>query len=78
MKETSYKKGGKEPVENKIRELRQGKGLTQQQLAERVHVSSRTIISLEQGRYNPSLLLPTGWPSSLALRLRICIVSGKT
>ena len=44
-------------MENKIRELRQGKGLTQQQLAERVHVSSRTIISLEQGRYNPSLLL---------------------
>ena len=44
-------------MENKIRELRQGKGLTQQQLAERVHVSSRTIISLEQGQYNPSLLL---------------------
>lgn len=57
MKETSHSKRGEEPVENKIRELRQGKGLTQQQLAERVHVSSRTIISLEQGQYNPSLLL---------------------
>ena len=57
MKETSHSKRGKELVENKIRELRQGKGLTQQQLAERVHVSSRTIISLEQGQYNPSLLL---------------------
>ena len=57
MKETSHSKRGKEPVENKIREFRQGKGLTQQQLAERVHVSSRTIISLEQGQYNPSLLL---------------------
>lgn len=44
-------------LENKIRELRRAKGLTQQQLAERVHVSSRTIISLEQGQYNPSLLL---------------------
>ena len=26
-------------------------------LARRVHVSSRTIISLEKGQYNPSLLL---------------------
>ena len=31
--------------------------MTQQQLAERVHVSSRTIISLEKEQYNPSLLL---------------------
>ena len=57
MKETSYceKEGGAGGKQNP--ELRQGKGLTQQQLAERVHVSSRTIISLEQGQYNPSLLL---------------------
>ena len=32
-------------------------GMTQQQLAEWVHVSSRTIISLEKEQYNPSLLL---------------------
>ena len=44
-------------MNNRVRELRKEKGLTQQQLAERVHVSSRTIISLEQGQYNPSLLL---------------------
>lgn len=31
--------------------------MTQQQLADRVHVSSRTIISLEKELYNPSLLL---------------------
>ena len=31
--------------------------MTQQQLAELVHVSSRTIISLEKGQYNPSLML---------------------
>lgn len=31
--------------------------MTQQQLADAVHVSSRTIISLEQGKYNPSLML---------------------
>ena len=31
--------------------------MTQQQLAELVYVSWRTIISLEKGQYNPSLLL---------------------
>ena len=44
-------------LKNKVRELRTAAGLTQQQLAEQVHVSSRTIISLEKGQYNPSLLL---------------------
>ena len=43
--------------EKPSRELRTEAGLTQQQLAELVHVSSRTIISLEKGQYNPSLLL---------------------
>ena len=41
----------------KVKELRAQHGLTQQQLADLVHVSSRTIISLEKGQYNPSLLL---------------------
>lgn len=31
--------------------------MTQQQLADRVYVSARTIISLEKGQYNPSLML---------------------
>ncbi|WP_234949300.1 helix-turn-helix transcriptional regulator [Thermoanaerobacter uzonensis] len=44
-------------LKNKIREYRLKKGMTQQQLAEAVHVSTRTIISLEQGKYNPSLML---------------------
>ena len=34
-----------------------GGAVTRQQLADLVHVSSRTIISLEKGQYNPSLLL---------------------
>ena len=41
----------------KVRQLRVAAGLTQQQLAERVHVSARTIISIEKGQYSPSLLL---------------------
>ena len=41
----------------KVKELRTQRGMTQQQLADLVHVSSRTIISIEKGQYNPSLML---------------------
>ncbi len=43
-------------MRNKVKELRIIAGMTQQQLADLVHVSSRTIISLEKEQYNPSLL----------------------
>jgi putative transcriptional regulator len=41
----------------KISELRKKLGMTQEELAEKVGVTRQTIISLESGRYNPSLLL---------------------
>ena len=44
-------------MKNRVKELRTAAGMTQQQLADRVHVSSHTIISLEKELYNPSLLL---------------------
>ena len=44
-------------MKNRVKELRTAAGMTQQQLADRVHVSSRTSISLEKELYNPSLLL---------------------
>ena len=44
-------------MKNRVKELRTAAVMTQQQLADRVHVSSRTIISLEKELYNPSLLL---------------------
>jgi putative transcriptional regulator len=44
-------------LKNRVRELREGRGMTQEQLAGRVGVSRQTIISIESGRYNPSLLL---------------------
>jgi putative transcriptional regulator len=37
--------------------LREHNNLTQQDLAEKVSVSRQTIISLESGRYNPSIFL---------------------
>ena len=60
MKHTSHEINfifGGDVVKNRVKELRTAAGITQQQLAELVHVSSRTIISLEKGQYNPSLLL---------------------
>lgn len=44
-------------MENQVKELRTKLGLTQEKLAEMVGVSSRTIISLEKGKYKPSILL---------------------
>ena len=40
-----------------IKAHRAALGLTQQQLADLVHVSARTIISIEKGQYSPSLML---------------------
>ena len=44
-------------MKNKVKELRTAANMTQQQLAELVHVSSRTIISIETEQYSPSLML---------------------
>ena len=44
-------------MKNKIKELREQFDLTQQALAEKVEVSRQTIISLENGKYNPSIFL---------------------
>lgn len=44
-------------VHNLLRELRGQLGITQEQLGDRVGVSRQTIISIENGKYNPSILL---------------------
>lgn len=44
-------------VKTKVKVLRMATQMTQQQLADAVHVSSRTIISIEKEQYNPSLML---------------------
>ena len=42
-------------MKNRIEVLRKEKGYTQQALGEALGVSRQTIISLENGKYNPSL-----------------------
>ncbi|HCT65589.1 MAG TPA: transcriptional regulator [Lachnospiraceae bacterium] len=44
-------------MKNIVSELRKEKGLTQQELAQIMRVSRQTIISLENGKYNPSIML---------------------
>ncbi len=44
-------------MQTRIRELRTGLGLTQEELAARVRVRRETIVFLEKGKYNPSLRL---------------------
>jgi putative transcriptional regulator len=46
-----------ESVSNAIREYRKNAGLTQEDLAGAMRVSRQTIISIERGRYIPSLPL---------------------
>ena len=44
-------------MKTRVKELRTAAKITQQQLADLVHVSSRTIISIEKEQYSPSLML---------------------
>lgn len=44
-------------MKTKVKELRVAAQLTQQQLADLVHVTNRTIISIEKEQYSPSLML---------------------
>lgn len=44
-------------MENRLRELRETLSMTQEELAARAGVSRQTIISLEKGKYNPSITL---------------------
>ena len=44
-------------MKTRVKELRTAAKMTQQQLADLVHVSSITIISIEKEQYSPSLML---------------------
>lgn len=44
-------------MKNKVSEFRKKYGFSQDRLAEKLGVSRQTIISIEKGKYNPSLPL---------------------
>ena len=44
-------------MKNRMEELRKQRGIRQEELAAALEVSRQTIGSLENGRYNPSILL---------------------
>lgn len=44
-------------MKNRLEELRKQRGIKQEELANALEVSRQTIGSLENGRYNPSILL---------------------
>ncbi len=44
-------------LRNKLEELRKEYGINQEELADALEVSRQTIGSLENGRYNPSIIL---------------------
>ena len=52
----SIRKGGR-GVKNRLEALRKARGIRPEELAAALEVSRQTIGSLENGRYNPSILL---------------------
>lgn len=44
-------------MKTRIKELRTSRGMTQADLAKKVDVRRETIVFLEKGKYNPSLML---------------------
>lgn len=44
-------------MKNRLEEIRKAKGITQEELANVLEVSRQTVGSLENGRYNPSIIL---------------------
>jgi len=44
-------------VKNRLEEIRKHRGIKQEELAADLEVSRQTIGSLENGRYNPSIIL---------------------
>jgi putative transcriptional regulator len=52
----TFRKEG-ERVNNRLEKIRKQRGINQEELAKALEVSRQTIGSLENGRYNPSILL---------------------
>ena len=60
-------------MRNRIRKLRQELQMTQEELAQRCRVSRQTIISLEKGKYDPSIHLAHRIATIFSTSYRGCI-----
>ncbi len=56
-------------LQNRVRELRRQRGLTQERLAQGVGVTRQTIISIEKGGYTPSVKLALSLAAALQVPL---------
>jgi len=56
-------------LKNRLRQLREERNLTQEDLAILVGVSRQTIISVEKEKYNPSLVLAFQLANSFGLKI---------
>jgi len=65
-------------MKNYIKEERTKKQLTQVELAEMVNVSRQTIISIETGRYTPSVTLAIKLANVLGKRVEVIFEVEKT
>lgn len=43
------------PITNRVRALREARGMSQSALGDAIGVTRQTVIAIEQGRYSPSL-----------------------
>ncbi len=57
-------------IKSSLREFRNKKGLTQEELADLVKVRRETIVFLEQGKYNPSLRLALSLAKELGVEVK--------
>lgn len=63
-------------MRNRLEEERMRRGWTQQELADRAAVSRQTVISLERGRYNPSIVLAFKLARLLDMRIEDLFLYG--
>lgn len=56
-------------MKNRLKELRASHGWSQQDLGDKLNVSRQTIISIERGKYDPSLPLAFAIAGAFGLRI---------
>ncbi|WIV44150.1 helix-turn-helix transcriptional regulator [Glutamicibacter nicotianae] len=64
-------------MENNLSEYRRERGVSQQALADLLGVSRQTVISLEKGRYDPSLPLAFKLSAVFGCRIEDLFVPGE-